>query len=280
MGDCGADRGSLSVRSPFAMEHNNSAELPKLGKQKHPPFNLTEQLLKQLQFFTWAAIEATSLFIEGLVCALAIWLIWSLQISLRLKVIVVIAFLLRLTIVVPTVFKIILLRKDLPSSNATFTSTNVVIATQVTMHYTVMAATFPCMRAFLLSFDSGFGGMTGLTTADSYDGDAYAKGTQGSSSGGSNNNRSFPLQSMDQGVENAGVMNGAAFRPDHGDSTTTTTVTSVRDYHPAERLPQFEFGLDQPDPKESMDLDESERPIMRKTLEWEVRHELRDMGFL
>src|SRR5277367_2564939 len=66
------------------------------------------ELLIRYQFVRWVAIEASSLAIEGLVCALAFWLVWNLQMSIQLKVAVVGAFLLRILIVLPAAFKLAL----------------------------------------------------------------------------------------------------------------------------------------------------------------------------
>jgi hypothetical protein len=193
---------------------------------------------------------------------------------MKLKGIVVGAFLMRLLIIIPTAFKLALLRRDLPSSDATFTTTGVVVATQVTMHYTVMAATFPCMRAFLQAFNSGMGATTGLTTAAVYDSEAYAKGSKPGTNKG---NASYALESVDRDVENTRATKSASFRPDQG-HTTTTTITSVGDQpQQSERERQLQDRQNRSTSQGSLDSDESKQPIIKKTLEWEVRHETRDL---
>ena len=196
--------------------------------------------------------------------------------SMKLKVVVVGAFLMRLLIIIPVAFKLVLLRKDLPSSNATFNSTGVVIATQVTMHYTVMATTFPCMRAFLETFNSGLGATTGMTTEADYDSNAYAKGSKGSKGSRfdkSKNAASYALESVDRDVENPRTAKTASFRPDHGHSTMTT-ITSVGEQHQSERERQASGRQNR---SSSSGSNESKQPIIKKTLEWEVRHETRDL---
>jgi hypothetical protein len=230
-----------------------------------------------LQFLGWATIEAFSLLIEGLICLLSLWLVWELQMPMKLKVAVVGAFLLRILIVIPTAFKLVLLRRDLPKADAAFTSTDVVIATQVTLHYTVMAATFPCMRAFLQAFNSGLGATTGLTTATVYDSNAY---TKGSSHGSGKVNTAYALESVGRDVENtrtARMTRSASFRPDHGHSNTTT-VTAAADQHQIERDRQLQGRQNRSTSQGSLDSDESKQPIIKKTLEWEVRHESRDLA--
>jgi hypothetical protein len=243
-------------------------------------------MLTRFQFANWATIEASSLAIEGLVCALALWLVWNLQMSVKLKVAVVGAFLMRTLIAVPTAFKLVLMRRDLPSPDGTFNTTNVVIATQVTMHYTIMAATFPCMRAFLQVFNSGLGATTGLTTAAVYDSAAYAKGSKGSRFGRSKNDATaYALESIDRdrdrGVDNAGNKRDS-FRPEDYShmAGTITTVTSAGGDHSHlrhQRSERARHSIGRQLWTTSADSLHSEQPIIMKKLEWEVRHETRDL---
>jgi hypothetical protein len=214
--------------------------------------------------------------------------------SIHLKVAVVGAFLMRILIALPTAFKLALLRRDLPSPDSTFNTTNVVIATQVTMHYTIMAATFPCMRAFLQAFNSGLGATTGLTTAAVYDSAAYATGSKGSK--GSKDSRfghsqsdtpSYALESVDRdrdkGVDSAGQKRDS-FRPEHhGQAAGTTTIitsagSDLHNYHRQQKPERIRQSIGRQIWSSSEDSVQSEQPIITKKLEWEVRHETRDLG--
>lgn len=241
---------------------------------RHTALSVQKTANFYFQFLSWATIEAFSLLIEGLICLLSLWLVWGLQMSAKLKAVVVGAFLLRILIVIPTAFKLVLLRRDLPKSDATFMATGVVIATQVTLHYTVMAATFPCMRAFLQAFNSGLGATTGLTTAAVYESNAYAKGSK---NGDSKVSAAYALESVDREAGNSRTARSASFRPDHG-HTTTTTVTTASHQHQTERDRQLQGRQNRGTSQGSLDSDESKQPIIKKTLEWEVRHEARDLA--
>lgn len=258
------------MQTACTVEYHNAAKLPKSGKASIISSVLKVEKPTCLQLLGWAAIEVFSLLIEGMICLLSLWLVWDLQMSMKLKVAVVGAFLLRILIVIPTAFKLSLMRRDMPSSDATFMSTDVVIATQVTMHYTVMAATFPCMRAFLQAFNSGLGATTGLTTAAVYDSNPYAKG---STNGTDKDNTAYALESVNRDVENT---RSASFRPDNG-HTTKTTVTSAGGQQPSKRDQQMQGRQNRSTSQASADSDESKQPIIKKTLEWEVRHETPDL---
>jgi hypothetical protein len=185
------------------------------------------------------------MFIEALVCALAIWLVWSLQMAMSLKAIVVGAFMMRLLIIIPCTFKLVLLRKDIPSPDATFNATNVAIVTQVAMHYTVMAATFPCMRSFLQAFDSGLGATTGLETG------AYANGSQyGTNKGDSD----YALKSIDKNGGNFRPAKPETYRTDKVTSTTTT-ITAAGHQQPEREQPQARRTR-----FKSLESDESKQP--------------------
>ena len=188
--------------------------------------------------------------------------------SMRLKVLVAGTFLIRLLIVIPTAIRLALLRKDLPSSDSTFTSTNVVIATQVTMHYTAMSATLPCIKVFLRAFNSGLGMTTGLTERV-YGSSASAKESR---FGTYRRNATYALESVDRDVGNATATNSVSFRADGGHTATTTITSAGNQQSKQERQSQG-----QEDRSTSLDSDESKQPIIKKTLEWEVRHETRDL---
>jgi hypothetical protein len=247
-------------------------------------------MLTRFQFARWVAIEASSLTIEGLVCVLALWLVWNLQMSIHLKVAVVGAFLMRILIALPTAFKLALLRRDLPSPDSTFNTTNVVIATQVTMHYTIMAATFPCMRAFLQAFNSGLGATTGLTTAAVYDSAAYATGSKGSKGSRLARSKSdataYALESVDRDRDRVADSAGNkrdSFRPEQHSQTagTTTIVTSagsdLHNYHRHPKPERIRQSIGRQIWSSSEESIQSEQPIITKKLEWEVRHETRDL---
>jgi hypothetical protein len=238
----------------------DSRALSKCSSLVRHPHVFVRQVLTGPQFARWAAIEALSMFIEALICALAIWLVWSLQMAMSLKAIVVGAFMMRLLVIIPCTFRLVLLRKDIPSPDSTFSATNVAIVTQVAMHYTVMAATFPCMRSFLQAFDSGLGATTGLETG------AYANGSK---YGTNRSDSDYALKSIDK--------NGGNFRakPEkyRADKVTSTTTTITAPGHQQTEREQARRTR-----SKSLGSDESKQPIITKTQEWEVRHERRDLN--
>src|SRR6266498_980132 len=89
----------------------------------------------------------------------------------------------RCRIIVPTSFRLVFLRQSISSADMTFDSTNTILTTQVVMHFSLMAATFPCMRKFLQAFDLNMGATTKMETEI----------------GGGSLSSSFHLKSIDSG---------------------------------------------------------------------------------
>lgn len=120
---------------------------------------------------------------------------------------------------------------------------NGIVATQVVMHFSIMAATIPCMRPFLRAFDSGMGYSTtmevpnGSTLNSKYVEDS-----------------SYVLRSIDTDIRKP---HNAMLRPDNVESTTS-----------AKGYPQVTHTV-----AGSIESDESNKMIIRKTQEWEVVNE-------
>ncbi|KAE8349948.1 hypothetical protein BDV28DRAFT_151413 [Aspergillus coremiiformis] len=117
-------------------------------------------------FVQWAVIETGNMVIELLIPGLIMMMIWNLQARLKAKIIVLLAFSLQLLVVIPTIFRLILLQQTTEQrrDDRTLTITETVIVTEVTMHFSLMAATFPCLRKFLQVFDMNMGATTHMTT--------------------------------------------------------------------------------------------------------------------
>ncbi|UNI13773.1 hypothetical protein JDV02_000483 [Purpureocillium takamizusanense] len=133
-------------------------------------------------FTRWAVVEIFSILIEVMISAMAVALVWDLKMAVKVKVAVVGAFSAQLLVIVPIIFRLMSVRRSLDSSDITFDWTETTLTTQVVMHFSLMAATFPCFRQFLQAFDSGFGATTKMETQ-----------TGGS---GSRTNNSYALQSL------------------------------------------------------------------------------------
>ncbi|KAB8339049.1 hypothetical protein FH972_021985 [Carpinus fangiana] len=114
-------------------------------------------------FTRWLGVEIVSMFIELLLFGLAIFLVWGLQMSRKLKLIVVGAFMCRPLVIVTLGVRIYYLRPVYFSSDPFFNGVEASILTQVCMHYALMAATIPCTKPFIKAFHSGYMDPEGYT---------------------------------------------------------------------------------------------------------------------
>ncbi|KAG8423424.1 hypothetical protein J3458_000324 [Metarhizium acridum] len=200
-------------------------------------------------FTRWVVVETLSTLFEFAISALAVALVWSLSMKLKTKVMVVCAFSAQLLVMIPIAFRLHFVRVSRYASDATFNSTEIAIATQVVMHFSIMAATFPCFRQFLQAFDSGLGATTKISTEH---------GSGSRSQGGS-----YVLQSLASAREEGRVGKARArLRPD----PTAEIVTAV-----AAR------SSDRGAEDMSIDSAGSDKAIWTRR-EWEVHYESRDRG--
>ncbi|KAJ6437098.1 restless-like transposase [Purpureocillium lavendulum] len=146
------------------------------------PWNITGHGGCRSLFTRWAVIETFSILIEVSISAMAVALVWNLIMAFKVKVAVVCAFSAQLLVIIPVIFRLIFVRRSMDTHDATFDWTQPALTTQVVMHFSVMAATFPCFRQFLQAFDSNWGATTKMSDTQT--------GT------GSRSNNSYALQSL------------------------------------------------------------------------------------
>jgi hypothetical protein len=215
-----------------------------------------------LQFTRWAVVEGFSLLVEVLISSMAVVLVWNLSMATRTKVMVVCAFSAQLLIAIPIAFRLELLRgrTEAPPRDPLFAATSSAIATQIVVHLSVMAATFPCLRQFLQAFDSGLGATTKISTE------------LGSGSRSQQSHSGYILQSRGQvaGTDdgrsvrrNQGCVSPAArLRPDPTAVIVTQAIADPTAGEPSES-------------RRSTDSFGSDKAIIWKTQKWEIKYENR-----
>ncbi|KAB8244852.1 hypothetical protein BDV35DRAFT_394538 [Aspergillus flavus] len=225
-------------------------------------------------FVRWAVIETGNMIIELLIPGLILKVIWNLQARLKAKLTVLMAFSLQLLVAIPTIFRLILLRQttiDELRNDRTFTITDTVMVTEITMHFSLMAATFPCLRKFLQAFDSNMGATTHMTT-DPDD-------PKNTGSNGSYGLRSLQRQSCAKGSSfEKWPRNSNRYNRKYQPHTVTTVSAGASDprgspegggrlQRQRTRNNDMESG--------SVESDDSQLAIIRRTQHWEVTVESR-----
>lgn len=228
----------------------------------------------------WVAIETVSLLIEILIFGIFVSIIHILKMRFSVKVKVLIAFSTRLPIIVPIVFRLIYLRRALTTDgDPSFALTNAIIATQVVLHYTTMAASFAYLKPFLRAFDSNLCATVKVDTVVS-SGYVQENWTEHARSRSEDNERrrtiSYPLQQLQQSHRT---------QPETPENKTVDVTPQT---HQLTRSPTQSSKLDQK-PTLSLTLHDQPRvqrrkrtsresitPMITKTQEWHVATETRD----
>ncbi|KND88390.1 hypothetical protein TOPH_07024 [Tolypocladium ophioglossoides CBS 100239] len=226
-----------------------------VGFQCSPPqpWNTADHSLCSTLFTRWAVVEAFSVFIEVLISAMSVLLVWDLSMAFKTKVMVISAFSAQLFVAIPIAFRLVFVHRSMDVPDATFGFTESAIATQVVMHFSVMAATFPCFRQFLQAFDSGLGATTKIATE---------LGT------GSQSHSGYVLQSLSTAHDDHHDGNEpreARLRPDSTAQVTTEVSAQPRSYAAG-------------DESRSIESDGSDKAIILRTQQWEIRYEARQGG--
>lgn len=156
-------------------------------------------------------------------------------------------------------------------NDRTFAITNTVVLTEITMHFSLMAATFPCLRKFLQAFDTNLGATTHMTTAPD--------GTDKSGSKGS-----YALKSLKRPPQGAGGSfeqwprhsrrPGRRYQP----HTVTTISAGMEDSGPCIEGTDRGNGertINNDIESGSVESDDSQLAIIRRTQHWEVTVESR-----
>ncbi|KAH8427164.1 uncharacterized protein LDX57_004879 [Aspergillus melleus] len=218
------------------------------------PWNIGATTQCRTMFAQWAVVETVNMAIELLIPCLIIVMIWSLHMPIGTKITVVLAFSLQLLVVIPTIIRILFLQQTTSTTSAqasrtdhTFTLTNSTLNTEVVMHFSLIAATFPCLRKFLQAFDMHMGATTNLTSEGDTDSSSCAlKSVERAHAGGGSNAEIYRAMPRGHGMGNV------------------TIVSTVEASSQGSRGAVLLGG------RRSEESDGSQRVMIRKTQRWEV----------
>lgn len=104
-------------------------------------------------FARWAFIASFDVLIEVALIATSIYIVWSLQMELKSKAIVVGAFCARIPNIATSVIRLVYLHKVLLVSNAHVWNSRVVSMTQLAIGYSVAASIVPYLKPFMMAYE-------------------------------------------------------------------------------------------------------------------------------
>ncbi|OCK81367.1 hypothetical protein K432DRAFT_450183 [Lepidopterella palustris CBS 459.81] len=187
---------------------------------------------------------------ETILVLIPIYLVWGIQMSMKLKLRVIIAFAFRLPIITfALLFLYYTLRIPL-SQNPGVSASPALIHQQAELGYSLISATIPCLKSFLKSFDTGLGLAVGYTQ------NAYGSGGYGGS---------YKMESLSKSVGSVGGDGGlrgeGRLRPEK--IKNTTRVYSGR----------IEGGGMAREGSVASGSGGSQEMIIRRDVQWDVRHD-------
>jgi hypothetical protein len=203
------------------------------------------------QITRWKIITAFDISLELLLVILPIFFIWPIQMKKYIKLQVVFAFGFRLPAVGFSAAHLHFVSESARNDNVSQDMITALVYQQFELFWLLLAATVPTMKAFMRSFNSGFGMEIDL---DGY-GSAYDSGGY--------SNRNYPLESLRSATGPDGVVvGGRRARPFQGQQAAFATPSSRR-----------EVGCMNSQLRPSMTSDSSQELIIQKNVCVSVYHE-------
>ncbi|KAH8701088.1 hypothetical protein BGW36DRAFT_425884 [Talaromyces proteolyticus] len=200
----------------------------------------------------WQIIAAFDLLIEIALFVMSVSLVWNLHMRWTGKAIVVGSFGCRLLIIPICVIRLYYLEKVWESFDPSLESADLVILSQFLLHYSIMAATIPCVKPFVIAFNTGWG--------------------QGLSSGGSNHY--YYKRSALNTINNPAGSDQNARLPNPNSSSFEDTYHHEAHISTGASLAFMRSGDERCDSTSNSHI---QNMTIRQTREWSVEHECIEM---
>ncbi|KAM5477442.1 hypothetical protein McanCB56680_007344 [Microsporum canis] len=104
----------------------------------------------------WYTVETLGILVELYAAWVPIYLVWSLQMHLQSKFVVLFAFSFRLPVLVAAGARLYYLRQQQVHEDFLFYGAAASVCLEVELHYGLMAATIPCLKPFVKLFNTGW----------------------------------------------------------------------------------------------------------------------------
>ncbi|KAE8382354.1 hypothetical protein BDV26DRAFT_278141 [Aspergillus bertholletiae] len=105
----------------------------------------------------WKVVTAFDVTIEAVLILLSVVLVWGIQMRLNEKATVIFAFATRISVIVLIIIRQTYLNTSLFHPNAPLHLSSALVVTTVLLHCSIMVATIPCLKPFIIAFNTGWG---------------------------------------------------------------------------------------------------------------------------
>ncbi|OAP62850.1 hypothetical protein AYL99_02077 [Fonsecaea erecta] len=218
----------------------------------------------------WQVIGALDIVTEVAIIALVAYLVHDLQTSVSSKMTVLSIFGIRLFLIIFIAFRLHTFSQSGYTTNPLLREATFVAWTQSEMTYSLISATVPIFHNFLKSLSTGFGGMHAESN-----GYGYGSGTRSQALG--QDSKGFQLSKLRSKNKSAAMPSINDDRDGYYGQAKAMTAEQLAGGPTASTTVQWSGGVRGSNGETtSINSDESQRYMIRKDVQWEVRTELRE----
>ncbi|CAK7263958.1 hypothetical protein SEPCBS57363_000839 [Sporothrix epigloea] len=122
------------------------------------PWNDTANGCSTSTYSRWTAVTVLDILTEAAIFVGGVWLVHGIQLPWSKKSVVVIAYGLRLPVIMMAAVRLYYLYQALHSDDESLHGILASVCTQVELSYAVIATTMPCLKPFMSALNTGYGG--------------------------------------------------------------------------------------------------------------------------
>lgn len=212
-------------------------------------------------FTRYEVVVITDAFTDVLLVLVPAYLVWQLQMSPKLKLQVISVFAFRLPLIPLSVLGLTSFNKSLHSSNPGLDRSSTILYQQSELCFSLIAATVPCLKSFIRSFDTGSGVKVNYTS-NAYGSSGYGRGESYRMHSLSGNNSTMRSQNEDKGDIK---VNTKPFpKEGHGHGRVRATSTS--------KVTTIAYSSERPREEDTASHG-SQELFIRRDVQWEIRTE-------
>ncbi|KAH7130220.1 hypothetical protein B0J11DRAFT_522672 [Dendryphion nanum] len=227
------------------------------------------------QLTRWRIVAAIDMLIELLLVLLPLAFVWPIQMKGYIKLQVAIAFSFRLPVIALSALHLHYMSSYINSTNPSKAIIPALVCQQFELSWSLLSATIPTLKAFMRSFNSGFGMEIDLDTPYGY--------------GSGNNNGTYRLETMKNTTASHATFNGGSAlrshqgsmkRQDIAPSATSTPAKSAKaagvvNINETNGSDTTFYLVNPHEERGSITSDGSQEMIIRRDVQWSVSYEER-----
>ncbi|KAI1618475.1 hypothetical protein EDD37DRAFT_622808 [Exophiala viscosa] len=226
----------------------------------------------------WRAIAAFDIITELLPFGTLCFIINSVQIPRSKKLAIVAGFAFRLLLIFPLAFRLHYVLASLHAHDITLRQDRIVINTQVELVTAMVAATVPCLRPFMAATYTTWGGRVDTVSGSEYNKSGSNSGKKHTTSGSKSVLSSLRIGRSKKGVDELTSRDDISLEPMSQSWSAKGMDGNQTERHPSTIRKQSgddSGAMNQADDQQSLGSHDSQRMIIRRDVEWNVRFENR-----